>query len=191
MSNEKKCTKCGEVLPLDLFTKDKQKKDGLRSSCKVCMKKIWKDNYHKIAESHRSRNKRYAQLNKEKVSAYHKEYYLENKDSISDYGKRYREENRDQVIASKKAWKANIRSEKAGVYGELSRLDIEYLRLNNKDCYYCGSDVRENYEIDHKTPISRGGDNTVNNIVICCHDCNQSKGSKTEKEYRDWAKRIK
>jgi len=32
----KQCTKCKEWRVTDLYTKDRQKKDGLRSSCKIC-----------------------------------------------------------------------------------------------------------------------------------------------------------
>jgi len=42
----KKCTKCGELKPLDEFYKDNRKGDGLRYDCKVCNIKSVKK-YHK------------------------------------------------------------------------------------------------------------------------------------------------
>jgi 5-methylcytosine-specific restriction endonuclease McrA len=36
--------------------------------------------------------------------------------------------------------------------------------------------------IDHVIPKSRGGDNTWENMVTCCFDCNSRKGSKTPEE---------
>jgi len=47
-------------------------------------------------------------------------------------------------------------------------------------CQYCGS--KKNLTIDHVTPISRGGGNTFENMITCCHKCNNKKGDKTPEE---------
>lgn len=41
-------------------------------------------------------------------------------------------------------------------------------------CIYCGS-FADNPHIDHIFPYSRGGDDTVGNLVTTCHHCNCSK----------------
>ena len=52
-------------------------------------------------------------------------------------------------------------------------------------CYYCGAKVEgRNKTIDHKTPISRGGTNAVENLCICCQRCNSKKNNKTEAEFK-------
>lgn len=38
MENTKRCSKCGRELPLEYFSKDKSKKDGLCCWCKECQK---------------------------------------------------------------------------------------------------------------------------------------------------------
>lgn len=55
-------------------------------------------------------------------------------------------------------------------------------------CYYCGKTIPENEKItaDHKTPVSRGGKTIEENLVICCHDCNQDKSDMTEDEYKEY-----
>ena len=37
---------------------------------------------------------------------------------------------------------------------------------------------------DHLTPTSRGGSDTIDNIVPACFDCNRKKGDMTEPEFR-------
>lgn len=50
---------------------------------------------------------------------------------------------------------------------------------------YLGVTIHNNicYHIDHKIPISRGGSNYIENIVISCPRCNISKNNKTAEEF--------
>ena len=66
----KKCSKCGVVKEICEFRKDKTKKDGLYSSCKLC-KLIWRRENKEITNS---TNRRYKNNNKEKVIKYNSEY---------------------------------------------------------------------------------------------------------------------
>jgi len=50
-------------------------------------------------------------------------------------------------------------------------------------CQYCGKVFKtEKLTLDHVTPRSRGGPKTWENIVTCCHKCNQKKGNKLPHE---------
>lgn len=71
----KKCYSCGRELPLSAFHKDKNSKDGYRSSCKQCRKK------QMILYSDRTREqqKRYKAANKLKLKKQAREYYIKNK----------------------------------------------------------------------------------------------------------------
>lgn len=54
-------------------------------------------------------------------------------------------------------------------------------------CYYCGKPLTDKEKsVDHKTPISRGGTNALDNLVISCMFCNRQKKDKTEEEYYEW-----
>jgi len=61
----------------------------------------------------------------------------------------------------------------------LSRKNI-YLR-DNHACQYCGK-TGGNLTIDHVIPKSRGGEDSWENMVVCCSRCNNRKGSKTLEE---------
>jgi 5-methylcytosine-specific restriction endonuclease McrA len=38
--------------------------------------------------------------------------------------------------------------------------------------------------VDHKIPISSGGDNKLDNLVPACGDCNHAKGSLHPKQFK-------
>ncbi len=57
---------------------------------------------------------------------------------------------------------------------------------NLTTCHYCSEKLTEkNLSIDHKLPVSRGGDTNLENIAFCCKKCNSEKGSMTEKEFNE------
>lgn len=57
-------------------------------------------------------------------------------------------------------------------------------RASDGCCYYCGCQLtRKTRTIDHKTPVSRGGMSDINNLVLACWTCNQSKNNRTVREW--------
>ena len=43
-------------------------------------------------------------------------------------------------------------------------------------CYLCGELVKFNsFEVEHKTPLSKGGTNDISNLYCSCHKCNKIK----------------
>lgn len=57
-------------------------------------------------------------------------------------------------------------------------------------CWYCNCHISASKGCcDHQTPMSRGGKDERNNIVLCCRTCNTRKGAKTLDEYRSYRQR--
>jgi 5-methylcytosine-specific restriction endonuclease McrA len=50
-------------------------------------------------------------------------------------------------------------------------------------CRYCSTPFDGNEELDHLTPVARGGTNDIGNLTYACHACNRAKGSKSLTEY--------
>lgn len=49
-------------------------------------------------------------------------------------------------------------------------------------CIYCQRFSRD-FELDHLIPVSRGGDDSLENLVIACSLCNTQKGPLTPLEF--------
>lgn len=70
-----------------------------------------------------------------------------------------------------------------------SQLRGEYkaaIKRRNRRCYWCGKELAKNGRnctLDHIFPRSRGGQNTIDNLVLACGSCNMSKGSKSTEEW--------
>ena len=63
----------------------------------------------------------------------------------------------------------------------LSRKNI--LMRDRYACQYCQkSGNSAQLTLDHVHPRSRGGESTWENLVACCHTCNNRKGSRTPEE---------
>ncbi|MCS6953305.1 MAG: HNH endonuclease [Bryobacteraceae bacterium] len=63
----------------------------------------------------------------------------------------------------------------------LSRKNI--LMRDRYTCQYCGRTLPSSeLTLDHVIPRSRGGETAWENLVTCCHDCNNRKGNRTPEE---------
>ena len=83
----------------------------------------------------------------------------------------------------------NQRARVLGLPYNIHEHDIQFL-LNYFDykCVYCEKDIRDEFHIDHIVPLSDSEylmhpGTTLENITVCCPDCNYSKG---DKDYETW-----
>lgn len=53
-------------------------------------------------------------------------------------------------------------------------------------CRYCNEALEGDGEIDHITPVGRGGSGKRENLTLACKSCNRSKLAKTLTEFLDW-----
>jgi len=59
-------------------------------------------------------------------------------------------------------------------------------KYNTLTCYLCLKPIIfKNDCLEHKIPLSRGGNNNYDNLAIAHRSCNNKKRNKTEKEYRE------
>ena len=60
-------------------------------------------------------------------------------------------------------------------------------------CYLTGRSIdleKDNYQLDHKIPVSKGGTNDISNMGIACPEANYSKSNLTIEEYLNLCKEV-
>ena len=167
----KKCSKCGKILPLSYFRKDKKKSDGLYSSCKECASKKDHNTYIKDPKKKYEKVLEYKRKTG-RISVYkpyNPKYYSSDKSKIK---KRARDLNRRSL-------KKNADCKNKITLEVVNKIIEKY----DGKCAYCGKYCKEKYHIDHKLPLSRGGTNEFRNLALSCPHCNLSKNDKTDVEF--------
>ena len=59
------------------------------------------------------------------------------------------------------------------------KIRFEVFKRDSFRCQYCGRSAPDVIlEVDHITPVAKGGKNDVMNLITSCRDCNRGKGKK-------------
>lgn len=130
----------------------------------------------KDRERARAATKAWKEANPERAAANQARYVAENKEALSVYQARYRQENklRRSVLNHKRRQQER--------QGDLTLAQWEaILEEFDHRCAYC--QVRGRLQIEHMTPLSRGGEHTAQNVVPACQSCNSRKRARTIFEF--------
>jgi len=204
----KVCSKCKNELLLENFARNKKGKDGLNTSCKTCEKergRIYRENNK---EKIREVSKRYLKNNPEKRKETCRKYSLNNqekekergrifrennKEKEKERGRKYREENKEARKKTRDKYYSNNK-EKCKTYWQIRRskkLKLPFaltakqwaqIKIDfNDECAYCGEKLPLTQE--HFLALSKGGEQTIDNIIPACRSCNCSK---CDKIFLDW-----
>lgn len=163
------CSRCKRALPVSFYHKDSSKGDGLHGFCKECTSKVNSITYQRNPERVKQNTKR----NYQSKHSYtiKRRTYLCNSEK-SKMKKRAKDMRRRMLMkgASKQ-------------YQITADVISDVIKKYNGKCAYCGKDCIGKYHIDHKTPLSRGGGNNIENLALSCPHCNLVKYTKTDIEF--------
>lgn len=206
----KTCYGCRLEVSIELYSRDRSRRDGLQSYCKQCRRSQKLQWQEQNAEYVREYDRRYRRLNLSRARQVDREryrrdrakrleevriYQAKNKELISERRRRRRLERREEINARQrryyhkhkgnKSWLVRSRNRKDKMRasgGHVSTADWQSV-LDHFDgkCARCGS--TDNIHMDHVVPISRGGQHSPSNIQPLCRTCNLQKYTRTE-DYR-------
>lgn len=174
------CTSCGKELPAstEYFHKNPKGKFGLQQKCKSC--RAWSNPDNTEKEAQRKYSKKYYAKNKNNIIKKLTEWKANNPEKVKHHKLNdYSRHKRAYVLRALKRLRLL-----QGLETDWSEQNIENLFEKQQGlCYYCGCDISNGYDIEHKIPISRGGSNLIENICLSCENCNSRKHTKTEEEF--------
>lgn len=183
--NYKTCSNCGKTLPAttEYFHKNGNCKYGLNARCKTCRSVIRTERYAnspKYKRAARARAKEWALENPDRATENRHRHYIKHKDKIVKRVADWRKENPNKNREYHEKRRARINE--AG--GSHSAEDIqERMEEQGFMCFYCSEPLEDDYHVDHYYPISKGGSNDAENIVVACPSCNLSKNDKAPDEF--------
>lgn len=98
------CTKCKIEKHRGAFCRDKSKKDGLRSSCKLCAVAYKKHYYRVYKKNILQKQKLFYQLHKKAIGERHQQYYQGHKQATNKYKKEWYHIHRKQLLEQRKQY---------------------------------------------------------------------------------------
>jgi len=166
-----------------------EERSGRYSYCKKCHSQRSRDYYQNNKESVKERarlyRKEYYQANKNAVLGKHKEYRKNNKEAFNERDLKYQKAHPEIGRRKKARRRARLKNNAFESYTESQVLD-SYGSL----CHLCGLAIdlsaprhtavagwENGLHIDHVIPLSKGGDDTLENVRPSHGKCNLKKGS--------------
>lgn len=151
-----------------------------------------------------SKIKEWQEKNPDKVQQYKTKHYSQNRERYNEASRqKYRNNPEHRAIhyMRTRRWQKNnpeatslIRRRRyaraTGAEGTYTTEDIYQLHEQQQErCGYCGITLHDDWEIDHIMPLSKGGTNYPDNLILACVPCNRSKNDKVLDEWiklRGW-----
>lgn len=162
-----------------------QKKEYYYSNKEYCSAKQ-KEYRENNPEKRRLTDKAWREANKERKAALDKLWRINNKDRANATHRKYAATHKGRLGAKKRA--AVRKNQMKGLKTSTVQLVYEdnIKKYGTLTCYLCLDPIEfKNDHLEHKIPLSRGGNNLYENLAVACMHCNLSKFNMTEQEYRD------
>lgn len=138
--------------------------------------------HHDHLEHVHKKNRSWRKNNHERKNEINRIYAKNNREKLRQKLQRWRNTERGRILTALYA-----RNRRATIkFSEIRHTfeDIQKQYQSQKGlCWWCSCFVGNIYHVDHIVPLSRGGSNGPENIVIACPTCNVRKNSKLPFEW--------
>lgn len=191
----KECGKCKRLLDYSCFYMRRYKNGTVSpmSACKECNKKKVYDWRIKNPEKFKAHSQKHCKSTVRKETR--KIWVANNLEKLRERDRRragQRKEYLKQHPEKNKKYNDTRNYKRRALNKNISPLngnEREYLREYMGDlCFYCGQKKPET--LDHLLPLTRGGDNSIENLVLACRPCNSQKNNKTPQEYYEFLSKM-
>lgn len=197
----------------EYFHRHPKTRDGFQPKCKACAAAYAAEYRAKHVSRLSASSRVYYASHHTEIRQSQKSYYVENRDAIRAhqkalrestgvlgqqqrrlYDRRYRLLNDDRLRQQKHAyyqrnrlafrsWSQAYKARRRAAPGHHTEADVkqQYATQAGK-CYWCDKPLGS-FERDHVVPLTRGGTNWPENIVVACPTCNRSKGNRLPEDW--------
>lgn len=138
--------------------------------------------YERTSETRKAGIKRRRVANAVEVREYHRMWRAANPERTRQYDRNWRLRHPER--AKQKSVNANAKRRSIAV-APLKKDDLERLFKLQKKCACCGGRFCKALPatVDHRLAISRGGDNSFENLQLLCGTCNKKKNDRDEIDF--------
>ena len=142
-----------------------------------------RERYYANHEERKARNRAHHQANRDEINAKARDRYYADPGAYKERNRRARAENPEKYRELDRVRWQRYKARKLNAPGTFTADDVgRIVAEQGGKCVYCDALLDDGYEIDHKTPLSRGGSNWPENMQALCRRCNRSKGARTHDE---------
>lgn len=197
----------------EYFHRHPKTKDGFQPKCKPCAAAYAAQYRSKNGTALREASRKYYAVHKPEVRERQREYYGENRDGIRAqqqerrsletpagreqrrlYNLAYRENHAERLRAAQRdhharnplayrMWSQAYKARRRAAPGHHTDADVRrQFKRQAGHCHWCQEPLLA-FERDHVVPLSRGGSDSPENIVVVCQSCNRKKGSRALEEW--------
>jgi len=183
----KKCKACEFEKPVSEFYPHKKTRDRLDTMCKPCKKAAATQWARKNPDKNRKKTKAYNERHPDRRKETSRKYYETNKDIIKGRIKKWVDENPDKIREYGRIH-ANRRRARKLENGTEDYTEQMVIEAYGTDCHICNQSINleaprrvgsEGWELglhlDHVVPLSKGGDDRIENLRPAHGMCNLKK----------------
>jgi len=183
----KKCKTCENEKPVSEFYPHKQTRDKLDTMCKPCKKAAATQWTRKNPDKNRQKTKAYNERHPDRRKETNKKYYQANKDVWNSRVRASREK-KPEKYAELGRIHANRRRARKFENGTEPYTEQMVMELYGTDCHICNEPIdleaarrvgvegwEQGLQLDHVVPLSKGGDDRIENLIPAHGLCNLRK----------------